>query len=393
MALIDVIGRLCAVLPEGVLRRIPLAPFRYSPSQIPASPPTSDRARRLLVAPVNFAGQGYHWAHAAADVLSDTFGINMAYVAGPDTFAFEADQRVPLPVYMWSRRWQRAQKKYVLENITHVLVEAQRPVFSGPFRSSLPREVRLMQQAGVQVAALCHGSDIRLPSRHARDFPESPFTRELLPELSRLEREVRRRAHVLDRMNVPTFVSTPDLLRDVPDATWLPVVVDAPAWKAPRAALAAGRKLVVAHAPSKAAVKGTDAIEPILHRLHDEGVIDYLPISGIKHADMPAAFAKADVVLDQFRLASYGVAACEAMAAGRLVVSHVSDEVRAHVHEVTGRELPIVQARIEELERVLREVASAPRRFAGIARRGVEFVDHVHSGTFSAQVLAPFLGA
>ncbi len=40
---------------------------------------------------------------------------------------------------------------------------------------------------------------------------------------------------------------------------------------------------------------------------------------------MPEVYGGADIVLDQFPLGTYGVAACEALVAGRLVVSHVSD--------------------------------------------------------------------
>ena len=257
--------------------------------------------------------------------------------------------------------------------------------------TSLLAEVAQMRAAGIQVAALCHGSDIRLPSRHAATFSESPLTREFLPTVARLERDVRARARVLSKMNVPTFVSTPDLLLDVPTATWLPVVVDVDAWTGSRAPLAGASKLVVAHAPSKAAIKGTDAIEPALRRLEAEGVSEYRAIAGVAHEDMPAAFGDADVVLDQFRLASYGVAASEAMAAGRLVVSHVSPQVREHVKSVTGRELPIVQSTADELEQVLRAIASDPAAYRDTASAGASCAREVHDGTFSAKVLTSFL--
>ncbi len=392
MSVTSFIGRLVARLPEQLIRVLPAAAFRFSPAEIPAELPVSTASRRLLVAPVNFAGQGFQWAHCAEKIDTDTHGENMVYVARADAFNFEADLRVPLPVYMWSRRWQKAHRAHVLANMTHVLVEAERPIYSGPFRSSLLREVREMQAAGISVAAVCHGSDIRLPSRHAAEFAESPLTKEFMPTVARLEADVRARARVLARMNVPTFVSTPDLLRDVPGATWLPVVVDVDAWSAPKLALQGKGKLVVAHAPSKAAVKGTDAIEPTLRKLEAEGLIEYRAITGVPHADMPTAFAQADVVLDQFRLASYGVAASEAMAAGRLVVSHISAQVRDHVKSATGLELPIVQATAPELEGVLRSIAADRAAYRATAVAGQKFAQQVHDGTFSAKVLAGFLG-
>ena len=118
MSLTSVIGRVIALLPERVISVLPAAAFRFSPAHIPAEPTRSSAATRLLVAPVNFAGQGYQWAHCVEKLGPGFYGENMAYVSGTDAFKFPADQRVPLPVYMWSRRWQRAHRAHVLGDIT-----------------------------------------------------------------------------------------------------------------------------------------------------------------------------------------------------------------------------------------------------------------------------------
>ena len=101
---------------------------------------------------------------------------------------------------------------------------------------------------------------------------------------------------------------------------------------------------------------------------------------------MPAAFAGADVLLDQFRAGSYGVAACEAMAAGCIVVGQVSAQTRDVVRERTGLVLPIVEASPDTLEHILRELAGrddldTPRAAS------VAFVREVHDGRASARAL------
>ena len=106
---------------------------------------------------------------------------------------------------------------------------------------------------------------------------------------------------------------------------------------------------------------------------------------------MPAVYGSADIVLDQFRIGDYGVAACEALAAGRVVVGHVSEHARAHVRHATGRDLPIVEATIDSLEAVLTDIVTHRERFAAVAREGLPFVTGVHDGRFSADVLRPFL--
>jgi glycosyltransferase involved in cell wall biosynthesis len=138
-------------------------------------------------------------------------------------------------------------------------------------------------------------------------------------------------------------------------------------------------------------VKGSELIDPILRRLDDEGVISYRPIERVSFDEMVALYQGADIVLDQFRLADYGVAACEAMAAGRVVVAHVSDSARSMVREQTGLELPIVESTVEELESVLRDILDNRDRYRAIAADGVSFTREVHDGRASARALAPYL--
>lgn len=83
-------------------------------------------------------------------------------------------------------------------------------------------------------------------------------------------------------------------------------------------------------------MKGTEAIESVLKRLVEAGRIRYRPLRSVPHGDMPSVLAEADIVLDQFAVGSYGVAAVEALATGRVVVGHVRPEVRHRVLADTG---------------------------------------------------------
>ena len=97
--------------------------------------------------------------------------------------------------------------------------------------------------------------------------------------------------------------------------------------------------------------------------------------------------AAADVVLDQFALGSYGVLAAQAMAAGRIVVGHVVEPVRARL----GNTLPIVEARQHNLEQVLEQLIEDRERCRELAVQGPEFVHRYHDGTYAAKVLADFV--
>jgi len=140
-------------------------------------------------------------------------------------------------------------------------------------------------------------------------------------------------------------------------------------------------------------MKGSDLVDPVLRRLDAEGLVSYRRVEGVPFAQMGDVYRDADIVLDQFRIGDYGVAACEAMAAGRLVIAHVSDHSREHVRAATGLELPIVESLAGELDVVIRRLLTERKSYQDVAARGVAFVEAVHSGRRSAEVLAPFLGA
>lgn len=303
------------------------------------------------------------------------------------SFHFAVDLAVASGYGAYSRSWQRAQARALKVNQA-VVVESALPVLGGYGDGDPLSQIRELQDAGVRVALLFHGSDLRDPDGHLEREPASyfgvddAFTAEM--------REKTARSRVLaEQAGVPVFVSTLDLLTEIPEATWLPVVVDAHAWATARAPLAHGGIPRVVHVPSNAHIKGSDLIEGTLRDLHARGVIDLHTVTGVTHAEMPGIFGAADIVLDQFRGGPYGVAACEAMAAGRLVVSHVP--YRERIHDHTGEHVPIIEATHETLAETLNKLIADPADALTTASRGPGFVAKHHDGTRSGEVLAEWL--
>lgn len=381
-------------LPDRALARLLPRGLRWDPAEVEVARAPHGRVR-LLISPANSAGQGYAWARAAERHLADVGAVNLM-VRSPAMarFGFAADAAVAPAAFVLAGQWQREQTRELERRFSHLLLESGRfPCGSVPFRK--PHQVvEDLVGKGVRVALLWHGSDIRVPSEHAASEPDSPFGSEgTYPAESAavLERNARANRRFVESTDLPVFVSTPGLL-DVPRSRWLPVVVDPDRWAAGASALERDRP-VVAYAPSNSPMKGDESIDRRLRALEAEGVIEYRPVEAIPSGEMPDLFRGADIVLDQFRLGDYGVAACEAMAAGRVVIGHVSDIVRRHVAEQTGRELPIVESRLDAVEATVREVVSDRDRYRRTAAEGPAFVRHVHDGARSAEVLAGFLGA
>ena len=384
-----VLARTLRMLPDRLVQA--LIPARYGFEPAAVTPLEVPRAgTRLFIGPVNSAGQGWQWARAVERHLDDVAAASMSLRFAKD-LGFPADNSVPVNVYAWSRAWGRKQERTVVQGFTHVIIEAEWTVFADGQSTTVDAEVGRMRAAGISVAMLCHGSDIRLPSRHAAMNPWSPFAPGIYQHTDQLERSATRNAELLRRLALPVFVSTPALLVDVPSAEWLPVVVDVDAWAAARPPLDSRELPVVAHAPSRGILKGSELVDPVLRQLEGEGLLRYRRIIGVPAREMPEIYTSSDIILDSFRTGNYGVAACEAMAAGRVVVAHVTEQVRAHVKQATGLELPIVQADANNLESVLRSILVRPRSYQAQAAAGIEFVRAVHDGRRSARVLASFL--
>jgi hypothetical protein len=350
----------------------------------PPAPPTTQV--RLYVAPANFAGQAWALARAAERELPTTGAVT--FCPSDTGFGFDTDYTVPQAIYLDDRGWQNLMVEYVTGSFTHVLIEAARPIFGRKFGRDIVSEVATLRAAGLVVATLAHGTDIRVPSLHAERHAFTPFTGDLIPEQPLLEERAVRNLARLRRIDAQHFVTTPDLLEFLPEATWCPVVVDVARWRQRRGVLESATPVVV-HAPSKSAVKGSDIVDPLLT---DAPHLDYRRISGVPAAEMPAHYRAADIVLDQFRLGSYGVAACEAMAAGRVVIGNVTPAIRALVRDTIGLDLPIVQSEGHDVVEVIDELVAHPDRAREIAASGPVFVQALHSGRHSVEVLRPFLG-
>ncbi|HMG32170.1 MAG TPA: hypothetical protein VK585_18865, partial [Jiangellaceae bacterium] len=248
-------------LPYRLRRALaPRAPF-VEPDTLPDRPPVPDTPVRLLIGPANFAGQGWQWARAAEREVPGVGAEAYAFTDG--ALAFPTDYVVPIDVYARSQRWQEDQERHVLASYTHVLIEAGRLIFGTRYGSTCVRELRVLRRAGLEVALMSHGSDLRIPSQHARRFADSPFHDTSWESVPILERTAVRNAKLFNSYDGHTFVSTLDLLDYAPRAVWCPGVVDVDAWATDTVALER-RVPVVAHAPSKGMLKGSQLVDPIM---------------------------------------------------------------------------------------------------------------------------------
>ncbi|MER7414484.1 glycosyltransferase [Streptomyces cacaoi] len=346
--------------------------------------PLTSTPVRLGLGCANSAGQLAQFARAlserradlSAEVVMHTHEQSVRYPADVHTPAERAAEL--------GHQLERARR--VLGSCTHYLSDSFTPALGrlngGHIRDDLPA----LRAAGIKVALLAHGSDVRDPERHMARYPHSHYHAADESVLAALTRKSARNRRFAAECGLPQFVTTPDLLDDLPGARWAPLVVDVASWESELPAMERCRPVVV-HAPSKRWTKGTERVVPVLEELDRRGHIEFRLATGVPWERVRELVQDADIVVDQFAVGTYGTFACEGMAAGRPVVAYLDEQV----HRAAGIEPPVVGATPRTLRSALESLLD-DREFARrTARQSVEYVRTYHDGGYTAAVLDEFL--
>lgn len=346
----------------------------------------------LAIGPANYAGQAYYWAEAVRrfrhiDAFAFSYRVKPALARRSSGFQFDVHRR--LPHHRMTNAFLKAfSVRRILKSTTHIAVDGFLPLFDRLDRSHAGNDIQRLTKMGLHVSLIAHGSDVRDPDAHMERYPFSYYKLGSQAWVDALRSRSAINRRTAENAGVPVFVSTPDLLLDIPTATWLPLTVDLDTWRSSRAVLEAAVPTVV-HVPSRQdpPIKGTAVIDPVLRQLDDAGRIRYVSASGLPHAAMQKMIRSADIVVDQVLSGYYGAAAVEGMAAGRVVIGNVGSVVRASMPEAP----PIVDAGPGDFAEVIEHIIADPGHFAELAARGPGFTQRWHDGRAAAMSLAPFL--
>ena len=386
---------------------------------------SSTQSSGYLIGPTNSANQATLWARALAGGQENhELASSLRISADPSKEWFKAD-------HLWniSYRKQLDSRMQLMREVfspkRFILIESLSPLFAFRKQSKgfLPKfaldDIALLRRMGKRVGVVFHGSDIRDPQAHSSRIPFSPFKREESADVDSIETlivksgQTRSLLPLLRREKIPLFITTPDLFIEVPDAIWLPVVIDLPLFAdiAERSPIFSTPKVRVLYLPSNSWIKSSALIIPVLKKLAMEEVIefkDWVENGSVTHDQVPELLAESDIVIDQF-IGATGVFAVEAAAAGRILFTYIDESLAGNPV------VPHVQVTPDTLEAELRRIAREREKAVmraqvvenhsgepalvmhdvpvplGIAA-AKDFVKFYHDGSFSAKVIRETLG-
>ena len=131
-------------------------------------------------------------------------------------------------------------------------------------------------------------------------------------------------------------------------------------------------KPVVVHAPSKRSTKGTNEILKELKKVNRD--YELILVEGKTQKEAFEIYKKADIIIDQISMGTYGVFAIESMALGKPVITYISDEIRRAFPE----SLPIVSAGFENLAEIIDDLLQDGEKRHNLGIQGREYVMRYH---------------
>lgn len=319
----------------------------------------------VLYAPRNVSGQASEYAEAIRP-----FGLSgEVWSYGEPAFGFSADAMIDQdrlladPNYRW-KLFDHAVRTF---DVFHF--QYSRSLLN-PEGVVLPElwDLPLLKSLGKRVVMHFRGSDVRRPTTHLAKEPDSYLARDTA---NVDEDRIAARITICRRYCDAMLVSTPGLLDEVPDAVWLPHVVDVDAWATPQRPEPAVP--IVSHIPSARATKGSAIIDPAMRTLQERGRIEYRSLSGLSRDEVRAALQQTDLLIDSLTIGDHGLVSVEAMAAGAIPVAHIHPDNR-----VRNPGVPIVEATVDDVTAVVEGLADDPSRRAALRTRCLEFARRRH---------------
>jgi len=140
---------------------------------------------------------------------------------------------------------------------------------------------------------------------------------------------------------------------------------------------------IVVHAPSKKNIKGTLYIERAVRNLKKRFKFKFILLYQMKNQEVKRILERADIVVDQLLIGTYGIFSLEAMAMGKPVLCYIREDLI----EKYPKDISIVNANPDTIEIQLEQLLASPNLRDKIGKQSRKFVEKYHDSLLVAQKL------
>ncbi len=143
-------------------------------------------------------------------------------------------------------------------------------------------------------------------------------------------------------------------------------------------------KPLIVHAPSRRGIKGSEYVERAIQVLSAEYDFEFILVENMTQMEAFEIYGRADIIIDQLFIGTYGVFALEAMALGKPVVTYL----RPDLLDSFPRSLPILSANIDDLAEKIAFLLEHPAERTRRGKAGREYVETYHDYRKAATLLS-----
>ncbi|MDQ0227978.1 glycosyltransferase [Metabacillus niabensis] len=164
--------------------------------------------------------------------------------------------------------------------------------------------------------------------------------------------------------------------------TIIPSMIDTEQYK-PKIDQVKNSRPVIAHAPTSPYIKGTKHILKAIETLKEQYEFEFILVQGKSHKEAMEIYQKADLIIDQLHIGSYGLFAVEAMALGKPVICWISDFMK----EKYPKELPIIIANPDTIKECIEYSLKNLDMLSEIGKKGRKYVEIHHDMITNSQMM------
>ncbi|MCM3715556.1 glycosyltransferase family 4 protein [Halalkalibacter oceani] len=247
-------------------------------------------------------------------------------------------------------------------------------LFHFHFATSLQRgnvDLPLLAANGKPICMQHWGSEVRMLSKALKT---NPFAKVKLEDEGRLQKKLEELGQYIPFCVVADHELIQYVQPFYEEVHVIPSMIDLRDYKKSWFRKKRKRPLIV-HAPTHVDVKGTPHILQAVEQLKLSYSFDFKLIHGMAHHEAKKWYKKADLIIDQLHIGSYGLFAVEAMALGKPVICYISDYMAEHY----PKDLPIISANPETIFDTLKNLLKNQDQLTELGKKGRAYVKKEHN--------------